>query len=39
MVPLQELENLKQLTFRIEAEANETVEKKDGHIRSLLEEI
>lgn len=39
MVPEREFENLKQLTFRIEAEALETLEKKDGHIRSLMDEI
>ena len=39
MVPEQEFENLKSLTFQIEKEATETIEKKDGHIRSLMEEI
>ena len=39
MVPEQEFENLKTLTFQIEKEATETIEKKDGHIKSLLEEI
>ena len=39
MVPEREFENLKSLTFQIEKEATETIEKKDGHIRSLLEEI
>lgn len=39
MVPEQEFENLKTLTFQIEKEATETIEKKDGHIKSLLDEI
>ena len=36
MVPEREFENLKSLTFQIEKEATETIEKKDGHIQSLL---
>ena len=39
MVPEQEFENLKQLTFQIEKEATETIERKDGHIQSLIDEI
>lgn len=39
MVPEQEFENLKSLTMQIEKEATETIEKKDGHIRSLMDEI
>ena len=39
MIPQEEFENLKTLTFQIEKEAQETIEKKDGHIRSLMDEI
>lgn len=39
MVPEQEFENLKQLALKIEAEAVETIDKKDNHIRSLLAEM
>ena len=39
MVPLKEFENLKQLTLQIEKEATETINRKDGHIKSLIEEI
>ena len=39
MVPEEEFENLKSLTFQIEKEAIETIEKKDGHIKSLMDEI
>ena len=39
MVPEQEFENLKSLTFQIEKEATETIEKKDGHIKNLVDEI
>ena len=39
MVPEKELENLKLLTNKLEQEAAEVIEKKEGHIRCLMEEV
>ena len=39
MVPMKEFENLKQLTSALEKEAAEVIEKKDGHIKCLMDEI
>lgn len=39
MVPKKEFENLKLLTNQLEREAAEVIEKKEGHIRCLIDEI
>lgn len=39
MVPEKEFENLKLLTNRLEKEAAEVIDKKEAHIRCLLDEI
>ena len=36
---MKEFENLKQLTSALEKEAAEVIEKKDGHIKCLMDEI
>ena len=39
MIPQKEFENLKLLTSQLEREAAEVIEKKDSHIKCLMDEL